>query len=96
VGRLSLALSPDGTTVYVIGNNRLADRENQAAPTEYVTIAYRTATGARLWARHYHNGPAGQDGAASVAVSPVGIVFVTGTSTSADGNHDYATIAYRG
>ena len=92
----ALAISPDGKTVYVTGNSWLADRENRTAPTEYVTIAYRTATGARLWARHYHNVAFGQDGAASVAVSPAGTVFVTGSSVSANGDRDYATIAYRG
>ena len=92
----ALAISPDGKTVYVAGNSWLADREDRTAPTEYVTIAYRTATGARLWARHYHNVAFGQDGAASVAVSPAGTVFVTGSSVSANGDRDYATIAYRG
>jgi hypothetical protein len=80
--------------VYVTGNSWLADRENRTAPTEYVTIAYRTATGARLWARHYHN--VGQDSAVAVAVSPAGTVFVTGSSTNAHGDFEYATIAYSG
>jgi WD40 repeat protein len=92
----ALALSPDGKTVYVTGNSWLGPPEDRTAPTEYVTIAYRTATGARLWARHYQNVAFGQDGAASVAVSPAGTVFVTGSSVSANGDRDYATIAYRG
>jgi hypothetical protein len=92
----SLALSPDGKTVYVTGYSSLSVPNDRYPPTEYVTIAYRTTTGARLWARHYQNVAFGQDGAASVAVSPAGTVFVTGSSVSANGDRDYATIAYRG
>ena len=72
--------------------------QDRTAPSEYVTIAYRAATGARLWARHYQNGSADQAGAAAVAVSPAGLVFVTGTSQQDNffGDRDYATIAYSG
>lgn len=38
-GASDAALSPDGTKVFVIGSN----------PAGYGTLAYRTATGARLW-----------------------------------------------
>jgi WD40 repeat protein len=94
----SLALSPDGKTVYVTGYSSLSVPNDRYPPTEYVTIAYRTATGARLWARHYQNDAAAKDSATSVAVSPAGTVFVTGSSSSANATRDldYATIAYRG
>lgn len=93
---VSLAVSPDGNTVFVTGESWLDSPGNRTAPTEYVTIAYRAATGARQWARHYQNGRADQAGAVSVAVSPAGLVFVTGTSQRDNGDGDYATIAYRG
>ena len=95
---VSLAASPDGNTLYVTGDSWLDNPQNRTAPTEYVTIAYRAATGARLWARHYQNGRADQARAASVAVSPAGQVFVTGTSQrdNFEGNGDYTTIAYSG
>jgi hypothetical protein len=93
-GASALALSPDGTTVYVTGTSLLDDRENRDRPSEYVTIAYRAATGTRLWARHYRNNSTDQAGAVAVAVSPAGAVFVTGSSTNAHGDFDYATIAY--
>jgi outer membrane protein assembly factor BamB len=93
----SLAVSPAGL-VFVTGDGWLDSPQNRTAPSEYVTIAYRAATGARLWARHYQNGSADQAGAISVAVSPAGLVFVTGTSQrdNGDGDNDYATIAYSG
>jgi WD40 repeat protein len=95
-GAVSVAVSPDGRTLYATGYSWLGPPEDRTAPSEYVTIAYRTATGARLWARHYQNDPAGQDGAVAVAVSPAGLVFVTGTSARANAERDYATIAYSG
>jgi len=58
-------------------------------------VAYRAATGARLWTRQYSGG--GFDGAAAVAVSQDGKrLYVTGTSSGPEINADtdYATIAY--
>jgi len=59
------------------------------------TIAYRAASGDRLWTARY-NGPAHQDdGATAVAVSPTcGTVFVTGESQGIGTKTDYATLAY--
>jgi hypothetical protein len=93
---VSLAASPGGNTVFVTGYSWLDSPDDRTSPTEYVTIAYGAATGARLWARHYQNFSFDQAGAVSVAVSPAGLVFVTGTSqrNSFDGDGDYATIAY--
>jgi outer membrane protein assembly factor BamB len=77
----ALALSPDGTTVYLTGSSG-----------GYRTFAYNAATGTTLWARHYR-GPKGTGDAAAIAVSPRGTaVFVTGT-TGRTG--EYGTIAYR-
>ncbi len=86
----SVAASPGGGTVFVTGASTGA-----TSFSDYLTVAYNAATGARLWTARY-NGPGnGGDGAASVAVSPDGAtVFVTGTSGGAS-NSDYATVAYR-
>src|SRR5262249_25684965 len=84
----SMAVSPDGGTVFVTGG--------RYGPTkgDYATVAYNAATGAQLWARRY-NGPVnGNDFAQSGAVSPGGgTVFVTGFSDSPS-VADYATVAY--
>ena len=76
----SVAVSPGGGKVFVTGASQGAGRDR-----DYLTVAYRAATGARLWTRRY-DGPAGsEDAAHSVAVSPGGgMVFVTGFSLGAD------------
>ena len=90
----ALALSPDGTRLFVTGS---CDAANTG--TDFVTLAYNAATGRGLWLERY-NGPANNsDSPSSIAVSPNGKeVFVTGLSSgvaSPDFPFDYATIAYK-
>jgi WD40 repeat protein len=85
----SVAVSPTGGTVYITGSSYGGAVTN----TDYATVAYNAATGARLWAKRYNHGPS--DSARSVAVSPAGdLVFVTGTSQDTTSGEDYATMAY--
>ena len=86
----SLATAPDGRRLFVTGDNKEPGGYN-----DYATIAYDAATGVVLWVRRY-DGPSHQsDSASSVAVSPDGAVFVTGSSAGPpEGVADYATIAY--
>ena len=90
----SMAVSPDGNTVFITGT-----RFRGGSESDYLTVAYRAATGAQLWVRRYRGDSSGFNGAASVAVSPSGrTVFVTGTSSrgrKGNSNSDYATVAYR-
>jgi hypothetical protein len=90
----SVAVSPTGRTVFVTGQ---VLGSGTIVHKNYGTIAYRAATGKRLWTARY-DGPAHQeDAATAVAVSPVfGKVFVTGESQGIGTQTDYATIAYQG
>ena len=70
----AMAVSPDGSTVFVTGDSW------PAGPTgrDYATVAYSAATGTQLWVSRY-SGPGPRTDAWSVAVSPGGgRVFVTG------------------
>src|SRR5262249_28794920 len=97
-GGYSLAVSPDGGTVYVTGGSTVTT--TTPAPgsrQDYPTTAYSPATGAQLWASN-SNGPGnGQDFATSMAVSPsTGTVYVAGQSDGINTGPDYATVAYQG
>jgi WD40 repeat protein len=82
----SLAVSPDGDTVFVAGGSW-----GSTSGYDYATLAYDTTTGAQLWEARYEDG----DIANSVGVSPDGSkVFVTGEGGGSTGNSDYATVAY--
>jgi hypothetical protein len=89
----SLAVSPDGASVYVTG-----DSWGQTSSDDYATLAYEATTGQTRWTARF-NGPDNVvDVARSVAVSPDGaLVFVTGESNeSPTPASDYVTIAYDG
>jgi outer membrane protein assembly factor BamB len=86
----SVAVSPNGTTVYVTGYSYGCI----CGDGEYATVAYNAATGAQQWVQRYDGDKLGNK-ALSMAVSPTtGTVFVTGYSV--DSGFDYATIAYQG
>ncbi len=87
---LSLAVSPDGATVFVTGTSTGA-----TSGRDYATIAYNAATGARRWVSRY-SAPANRgDVAFAVAAGPGGrSVFVSGFSAGVSSNDDYATVAY--
>jgi DNA-binding beta-propeller fold protein YncE len=86
-GATAIAISPDGTKVFVTGSARYTYDEYG----EYQTIAYDTSTGAQLWSARYafdtRNYPC------CIGVSADGTkVFVTGESQ--DLTFDFATVAY--
>ncbi|MGD0604287.1 MAG: PQQ-binding-like beta-propeller repeat protein, partial [Streptosporangiaceae bacterium] len=85
----SVAVSPNGTAVFVTGTS-LGTNDGY----DYATVAYSAATGAQLWVNRYDGASNGDRGANSVAVS-AGTVFVTGSSYGGStANYDYATVAY--
>lgn len=93
----SVAVSPDGGTVYVTGTSFSGATYGKGATgTDYRTVAYNAATGARRWVARY-NGPGNStDDPYSIAVSPDGkTVYVTGASAGKGTGSEYATVAYR-
>jgi WD40 repeat protein len=89
---VTVAVSPDGTEVFVTGTMYSA-----GSAWDYRTVAYNAATGAQLWARRYNSPANEEDNARAMAVSPTGDrVFVTGWSytNEYDTKYDYATVAY--
>ena len=86
----SLAVSPDGASVFVTGHS-----SGSGSSWDYATVAYHASSGDELWVRRY-DGPADEtDVPASVRVSPAGArVFVTGYSLGSRNRPDYATVAY--
>ena len=91
-GASAVAVSPDGSTVYVTGGVMVSSGDE-----EYATVAYQAATGTMRWAQ-VQNGTSGSFGddsaATALAVSPDGsAVFVTGLLTAPAGA-SYGTVAY--
>jgi WD40 repeat protein len=86
----ALAVSPDGSQVFVTGTS-----VGSTSGLDYATVAYDASTGATLWAKRY-NGPGNQgDSAAALEVSSDGgKLFVTGYSFGSTSDVDYATVAY--
>ena len=87
IGAQAVAVSPNGSTLYVTGNSSAGNGE------EYATIAYKSATGAQLWLRYYP-GVAYSGGAAAMAVSPNGKTVIVTGSVDAGNTAEYATVAY--
>lgn len=85
-----LAVSPDGSTVYVTGTSIASYN----TPADYATVTYQATSGAQLWAARYAV-TGDQNNAAGMAVSG-GNAVVTGTSGPFGGQTQFATVAYQG
>jgi outer membrane protein assembly factor BamB len=82
---IRLAVSPDGSEVFVTGSTGPF-----GSSWEFGTVAYDAATGTQLWDAFYE-GPGLSNNPQAIAISPDGTeVFVTGSSYP----WDYVTIAY--
>ena len=86
----ALRVSLDGSRVFVTGFSF-----SFVSNLDYLTVAYKAATGQRSWVKR-ENGPAfGDDQASALDVSPDGSrLFVTGRSDGLTGPKDYETVAY--
>jgi hypothetical protein len=87
----AVAVSPDGTKVFVTGWS-----PGITTSYDYATVAYDAATGTQLWVARYDGPGHGTDLPYAIAVSPdSAFVYVTGSSPTGDeGTEDIATIAY--
>lgn len=85
----AVAVSPDGSRVFVTGYG------GAAAGEDYATVAYDASSGGQLWVKRYNGQGDANDQAQAVSVSPDGAtVFVTGWSFGTSTSTDYATLAY--
>lgn len=85
----SVAVSPDGTRVFVTGFG------NTGVNEDFVTFSYDAATGATVWRSRFDSPNHDYDEAFAVAVSPDGSrVFVMGISSGPDSYSDYSTVGY--
>ena len=83
----AIAVDTSGN-VYVTGKSI-----GSGTSEDYATIKY-DSSGNQRWLKRY-NGPGnGWDRATAIAVGDSGYVYVTGRSTGAMGDEDYATIKY--
>ena len=85
---LAMAISPDGSTVFVTGRTDVA-----VSHLDYATVAYDATTGTRRWVARFRGPADGDDIPRAIGVSPDGSrVFVTGSIDSSP--PDYGTVAY--
>ena len=91
----SVAVSPDGKTVYVTGSG-VRDVKSTGSSESVLTVAC-TATGTMKWAARYKNPNADvHDARTQVVAGPSGnIVYVVGRAANKSGHHDTGTSAYR-
>jgi DNA-binding beta-propeller fold protein YncE len=88
----AVAVSPDGARVYVTGGGRYNNLVHTGL--DYITIAFAAADGRQLWVHRYDPDAHGDDVSTALVVTPDGSkVFVTGRTTTAAGDFDYATVA---
>jgi hypothetical protein len=85
----ALAVSNDGSTVFVTGMS-----QGRSSAVDYATVAYAAVSGRQKWVSRYNGHGRSRDFPAAIAVSPrSSAVFITGTSLGGQGSV-FATVAY--
>jgi hypothetical protein len=86
---VAASVSPDGSAVFVTGKSK------GSPDFDYATVAYKAATGRRMWVARYDGPRSDADEAHAIASSPDGArVVVTGMSVGSTTGRDFATVAY--
>jgi hypothetical protein len=91
-----IALSPDGSRVYVSGSDQTPSNATLGPDWDYATIALDSSTGQEAWMSTYTSPDKGLDVPYGHALSPSGDrIYVTGRAQGAAGvfDGDYATTA---
>jgi uncharacterized delta-60 repeat protein len=83
----ALAVDASGN-VYVTGNS-----DGGGTALDYATVKYNSS-GVEQWVARYNGAVDGEDSARSIAVNPLGDVYVTGYSYGSPTASDYATVKY--
>ncbi|MGQ0535823.1 MAG: hypothetical protein ACT4PT_07105 [Methanobacteriota archaeon] len=83
-----IARNANGTLVFVTGIS-----DGGGTSLDYLTVAYRAATGALEWTAR-HDGPGSSFDFSLGIAAAAGRIFVTGQDAGGGTNWDYATIAY--
>lgn len=92
-----IALSPDGSRVFVTGSDHTPPNATIFPGWDYATLALDATTGEEVWKSTYSAPDSGQDVPYGHALSPSGDrIYVTGRSqgTASGFDGDYATVAY--
>jgi hypothetical protein len=91
-----VAVSPDGSTVYVAGTARV--RQGQVSPQNIAVVAYTAATGTQRWVALYPGAasppPVYGSNAVAMALSPDGSAIFVAGQASTQGKALYNTVAF--
>jgi hypothetical protein len=95
-GAATVAVSPDGATVYIAGTARV--RRGSAFPQNIAVVAYTAATGTQRWAALYPGAasppPVYGSNAVAMALSPDGSAVFAAGQASTQGKALYNTVAF--
>lgn len=88
----AIALSPDGTHLFVAGESKGMDVNMSS---DYALVAYDATDGVQQWVGRYDGPDQKDEQVSALTVSHDGTrLFVTGTSQSQTTDDDYATVAF--